>query len=354
MHLIRAECLELGLDVADFLGHRIKVEGDIFEVVPDWVGWLQPGIDWLRERPGELFIEHTVTLDRWMPGQFGTLDSGVFDPETVVVQDYKGGAGEKVEVKRNKQIMLYALGFWDNVVRHQSEATRFVLSIDQPRAGGISTWETTLDELLAFGKEARKAAARTYDKDAPLHASPEACRWCAIKTTCEEHARFVLDLFGTKFEDLDADALAGAEPTLPNEVTLDRRSYIIEHAGMFSSWLNALHAEALADALAGRPTPGLKAVEGRAGARRWSDEQKAGALLKKWLGLDEAFPRSMVSPTQAEKMMKTAAWDQVKGLVTRPQPKPVLVPETDKREAIQPIHTRFEDLSENQEENENG
>lgn len=75
MHIIRAECLELGMDPQDFLGHKLKVEGFEFEVNEDWCRWLQPGIDWVREQPGTLFVERRVDLSDWMPGQFGTADA---------------------------------------------------------------------------------------------------------------------------------------------------------------------------------------------------------------------------------------------------------------------------------------
>lgn len=349
LHQVRAECLELGLDPPDFLGQKLKVEGFEFEVTEDWPRWLQPGIDWVREQPGVMFVEEKVDLSRWMPGQFGTADTLLVTANCMTVNDFKGGAGEVVDVEENWQLLIYALGAWDNFGRHVAPDAgpeyRVRLVIDQPRAGGISVWETTLGYLLEFGERVRVAAERTYDPDAPLVASAKGCRWCPIKATCGEHARFVLDLFSVKFEDLDDADMIGAPPALPSEVTVDRRSFIIQHASMFSKWLADLSAAALADALAGRPTPGLKAVLGRAGAREWRDEDEAAKALSGLLKPDQVFESKVISPTTAEKRLKTKQWEQVEGMVTRAPAKPTLAGITDKRPAIEPAATKFDDMS---------
>lgn len=349
LHLIRAECLELGLDPQDFLGQKLKVEGFEFEVAEDWARWLQPGIDWLREQPGVMFVEKQVDLSEWMPGQFGTADTILVTPACMTVNDFKGGAGEVVDAEENWQLLIYALGAWSNfgraIVPDAGHDYRVRLVIDQPRAGGISIWETTLGYLLDFGEKVRVAAERTYDPDAPLVASSKGCRWCPIKTTCSEHGRFVLDLFAMKFEDIDDADLIDAPPALPSAVTVDRRSYILRHADMFSKWLAGLHAAALADALAGRPTPGLKAVLGRAGAREWRDPDEAAKALAKLLKPDQVFESKVISPTTAEKRLKTKQWEQVEGMVTRAPAQPTLAAATDKRPAIEPVATKFDDVS---------
>ena len=203
MHLIRAECLELGMDPSDFLGQKLRVEGFEFEVNEDWCRWLQPGLDWVREQAGVMFVEKLVDLSEWMPGQFGTADTIIVAPGCMTVNDFKGGAGEVVDAEDNGQLLIYALGAWSNfgraLVPDAGKDYRVRLVIDQPRAGGISVWETTLGYLLEFGEKARAAAARTLEPNAPLCAGAKQCRWCPAASTCNEHARFVLDLFSTKF-----------------------------------------------------------------------------------------------------------------------------------------------------------
>lgn len=346
-HWVRAACLELGMQVSDFVGHIIAADGYKITVEPEWVDWLQPGIDRLLEFPGELFVEHRVVLDDiGMPGQFGSLDAGVCGRDFVVINDLKMGAGEPVSPERNKQLLLYAAGFWFNVARFHTRARqpRFILEIDQPRAGGLKTWETTLDELLAFAKEAEAAYIASLDPAAPLHASAKGCRWCPAKGTCGEHERFILDLFASKFEDIEENALIGDKPRFPQDVTPERRSYIIEHAKMFDAWLKELQTAALADALQGRDVPGLKAVYGKAGNREWSDEEKAAAILGAALPEEQVYEKKLISPTTAEKKLKTADWEKAQALITRADPKPTLVSSNDPRPAIRPVVDMFEDL----------
>lgn len=343
-HEVREMCLTLGLDVEDFVGAQYTADGFEFEVTPQWAEWLQPGIDRVRDLGGELFVEHRVTLDRWMPGQFGTLDVGIVRDDLIVINDLKFGQGEAVSPVENAQLMIYALGFWDNIARHRTKAEDFLLIIDQPRianAGG--EWRTTLEDLLAFGERVKKAARRTYDPDAPRRASDQACRWCPVAVTCPEHARYRLATIGLKFEDLEADMAANRPPTLPQVFSLNQRSFIVRHKDAFIKWLEALHQETLADALAGRPTPNLKAVLGRRGSRQWADEKSAEDMLTLWLG-DGAYTRKLLSPAQAERALGKDALEDLDHMIVYGEPKPILVDLEDPRPPITPTIDKFDHL----------
>jgi hypothetical protein len=167
-----------GLDPYDFIGHRFTVEGYSFEWDEDDAAYLAWGIEEIRSYPGEFYGEYQVDLSKWLgPDQFGTLDRAVAGPSSSSSATSSGAsAGTPV---RNKQLMLYALGFWWNVARHITEATEFLIIIDQPRcSGGGGQWRTTLEELLAFAEEARAAAERTRDPNAVRTASTRGCMWC--------------------------------------------------------------------------------------------------------------------------------------------------------------------------------
>lgn len=342
-HEIVADCLDLGMEPHDFVGRVLDQEGFRIEVTEDMADFAVSGLDFLRELPGEVFVERRVHLDRWMPGESGTLDVGIVTPTWIGVYDWKYGQGVPVYPDWNKQLMLYALGFWDEFARHLTDATRFRLFIEQPRipsAGG--EWECTLDELLEFGEEARAAAEATKDPDAPLHASEKACQFCKHRPNCDEFARFNLDLMCMKFDDLDSEE----EPALIDldGMTDARRAYVALHASMFRKWMEDLHSRVLHDALAGSPTPGLKAVPGRGGARQWGDPAAAEKILRRALGVKGAYePPKPLSPTQAEKKVSTRMWNKLKPLVTQSEPKPILVPESDKREPIRPVTDLFDD-----------
>lgn len=343
-HEVRELCLSLGLDVEDFIGATFQADGHEFTVTPEWADWLQPGVDRLRDLGGELYVEHRVKLDRWMPDQFGTLDAGIVRDDLIVINDLKFGQGEAVSPVENKQLMIYALGFWDNIARHHTRAKDFLLIIDQPRIPhGGGEWRVSLDQLRDFGKRVKAAAKRTYDPKAPRRASDPACRWCPVAASCEEHARYRLATIGLKFEDLDEAMAAGQPLHLPYELPLQRRSFIVRHRDAFTKWLDALHQATLADALAGRPTPGFKAVHGRRGARNWVDPAAAEDLLTLWLG-DDAYSRKLLSPSQAETALGKSVWEELAHMVAFGQPKPILVDIEDPRPAITTTIDKFDHL----------
>lgn len=349
-HTIHETCLLLGCDPDIFLGRKMSADGYDFVVEPAWVRALQPGIDRVREFAGKMFVEYRVDTTRWVGldrkgrRQGGTLDTGIVGKKLVVIKDLKFGAGVPVSPVRNRQMMIYALGFWDNVARHLTNATDFLLIVDQPRcAGGGGEWECTLDELLAFGEEVKEAAEATRDPNAPRTASEKGCKFCpAARTGCDEYDRFQLDIVSQLFDDLDSDE----PPNLPRKLTPERRSYVVHHRAMFTKWLEQLHADCLTDALAGDPTPGLKAVMGRKGDRRWLDPAVAEAFLLKRLSADKAFIKKLISAPQAENLLATKDWKLATKLITQDPGKPMLVPDTDERPAITPTADLFDDLDE--------
>lgn len=345
-HEVRSNCLEWGFEAVDFLGQTMRADGFEFVVDEDMVDYLQQGIDWIRQQPGKLFVEHRVDLGRWLPGQFGTLDAGIVSPNLIIIDDHKYGQGVAVSPVENEQLMIYALGFWDNIARHETDATEFLISIDQPRnSRGGGFWKTDLKTLLAFGDRVREAGLSTYDAKANFNPGVKQCYWCPFKPSCDAHAAYNLDLVGQQFEDVDEAADLGTPLCLPPPASLtpERRSIIIQHSKMIEDWLDRLYADTLADAQAGRPTPFLKAVEGRAGRRAWRDEALAEARLKRFLG-DDAYSRKIISPAQAEKVGKAHWAASLSPMVTQPQGKPVLVPEGDARPALKTVDEKFDEI----------
>lgn len=347
-HEIREQCLRLGLEPEDFVGSRMSADGFTFDITEEWAKHLQPGIDRVRDLGGELHIEHRVTLDRWMPDQFGTLDAGIVKKNIIAINDLKFGAGVPVEAEDNEQLKIYALGFWDNIARHRTDAEDVLIIIDQPRAqGGGGEWRTTIKDLLAFGKRVKKAAAATYEEDAPLVPGLEQCLFCPASKhgTCPAYTQFNLEMTGMSFADLDAAESMDINPPLvkPQALTPKRRSFIVRHAPMFRKWLDTMHSDTLTDALAGLPTPGLKAVNGRKGPRQWKDAEKADARLERILGEDR-FDKKLKSPAQVETVLDAAEWKRMQKFVVQSEGKPTLVPDDDKREAIRPAASKFRNL----------
>ena len=345
-HEISDLCLTMGFEPWDFIDQTFKVEGFTFTWTDDDADLLAPGIEYTRAFGGVFHGEHRVDLSFWLgEGQFGTLDRGIILPDEIVIIDLKWGRGIPVSPVRNKQLRIYALGFWHRYCRdtHGPE-TRVRIIIDQPRcAGGGGEWVTTVAELLEFGEEARAAAERTRMPNPPRVASAEGCMWCRAKNYapgCKVYEEFNLALVSSKFDDLDDDE----PPALPyaSEITPERRAFILRHRSMFEDWLERLDGQALDDALAGRDCGGLKAVEGRKSPDKWADPVKADEALQPIFG-EARFTKKLITPTQAGKAAKKKGVSLDEELIVRGTKKPILVPMEDERPPVLTAQQKFDE-----------
>lgn len=352
-HTISELCFTTGFSAYDFLGHVTKVEGFTFVWDDDDAELLQPGIDEMLAFGGQFYGEHRVDLSAWLgDGQFGTLDRAVILPDLIVIGDLKWGRGTPVSPIANKQLMLYALGFWWNVARHVSEATEFLIIIDQPRcAGGGGKWRVTLEELLAFGETVRERAAATLDPQAPRTASAKGCLFCRRRqqppsepgavTGCLTFDRYNLELLSLEFEDLDGPGAL----ELPTQLSADRRARIWEHQGMIEKWLEQIAASLLAETHAAGELAGLKVVAGRKSPDKWTDAAAAEAFLKATLSHDRIFTKKLITPTQAGKVVPSEQRDALAAHVKTGERKPTLVPVADDRPGLT-LADKFDDLPE--------
>jgi hypothetical protein len=347
-HGISDDCLSLGFEPHDFIGLQTKFGPWQFEWTEDDADLLAVGIEEVRSMPGQFFGEQFVDLSKWLgPNEGGTLDRMIISPSLYVINDLKWGRGVPVSPVKLKQTMLYGLGGWENIGRHISDAKEFLFIIDQPRCpGGGGEWRCSLEELLAFGEEARAAAEATRLPNPPRVASDKGCHWCLRRKTpdgCHAYDAYNLNMLGMMFEDIDeADAIC-LPPPLDNQMTPERRAYLLRHKTMIEQWLETMQENTLIDALEGRPTPGQKAIEGRRPARKWFDPVGADTALQSVFG-EKRFTQKLKSPTQVEKEIPPEKWSALLPLVKQGQPKPTLVPEGDARPAIRPLAEAFDDL----------
>lgn len=344
-HAVREKALLCGCDVEDLIDETFTADGREFVVDRDWVNDLQPGIDFIRERYGLLFVEHRVVLDAWIPGEFGTADLVLLTAEEVIVLDLKFGRGLHVIASDTRQLPLYAAGVYENIVRHIPGAPKkYRLIIDQPRVpAGWTEHVMTLDEILLFAEEAAAAAIRTQDPDAELTVSAKGCHYCraAKNAACPALHSFCFELVGID----PSDSSLVEVPKLPaiDQLSPERRSYVIQHSKLLSHWIDALGELHLDHALKGLPTPGFKAVATQ-GKRSWVDEQKAEEFWKSKMPAKAIYTQKLKSPTQMEKEAGTRNWKAAQELIHRPEGKPALVPESDKREALIPVINLLDDL----------
>ena len=98
------------------------------------------------------------------------------------------------------------------------------------------------------------------------------------------------------------------------------------------SWAGDIKAYALKRALEGHAWSGFKLVEGRSN-RRYSDE-KAVADAVIGAGFDP-YEKSLLGITDMQRLLGRKKFEELLGgLLLKPQGKPTLVPDTDKRPAF--------------------
>lgn len=356
-HHITNLCLDHGLEPWDFLGQIHGADGFYFMITEERCYWMERALSVVRDLPGQRWTELRVSLEKWLPGDFGTLDVGLVIPELITIIDFKFGM-VRVNAEWNKQLLLYALGFWWDVARHITKATRFRIISAQPRiAGGISEFYIDLDDLLKFGEEMRAAGERTLDPNAPKTASDRGCYKCDLNPErggpgCNAITELMLRVIQQRPEDVEDFNTLGAPPTLPAPADLDRETvaFIVAHDKMFERWLKAVREQELARGVDGDPPPGMKVIDGDQGDRKWADEQAAESALIEVL-YARAFNKKLKSPAQAEKELKPTrtkpgnpeAWERLQALIVRDESKPLLVPVADGRPERKPVDSKFEE-----------
>ena len=277
----------------------------------------------------ELMVEQQLDLDAWAPESFGTSDAVIIGGSTIEVIDLKYGKGVKVDAAGNPQLRLYALGaaalFGDI---YDFSTVRY--TIVQPRLDHVSSEAVPLDELMRWAEDTVKPIAEEAAAGSDRTACGSWCRWCPAKAVCRARAE----------ENL---ALARMEFRPPALLTPEEIGEVLRKAEDLQKWASDVASYALDQALEGRHFDGWKLVEGRS-VRQYADTLKVADALKA-AGYDEAmlYERRLYGITAMEKLVGKKKLTETLGeLIIKPAGKPVLVPESDKREAINSAAADFE------------
>lgn len=269
----------------------------------------------------ELMIEQRVDFSKWVPEGFGTSDAIIIDDDTVEVIDFKYGKGIRVDAQGNSQMRLYALGALQ-LLDGLYDPTWVSMTIIQPRLDHVSTQEMTVDELKEWARIYVVPAAEQALSDDPPISAGDWCRWCPARATCRKRAEANLELARYDFRCGDL-------------LTDDEIAEILAKADELTKWADDIRGYALQQAIDGTNYAGWKLVEGRS-VRKYKDELQVAEKLKAE-GFSEAvlYERKLLGITAMEKLVGKKKFTETLGdLVEKPAGKPVLVPESDKREAI--------------------
>jgi len=263
-------------------------------------------------------IEKRLDYSDYAPEGFGTGDCIIINNNELYIIDFKYGKGVPVSAEKNPQMMLYALGACsESSFLFNIELVKMI--IVQPRIDNISIYTMQIDELLAWGESIKPIAQKAYNGEGKFVIG-EHCRFCRAKALCRARAEFNTSIDTSKSPELLTDEEIGQ---------------ILTKAQDIKAWLSDLEEYALGAILNGKMITGWKVVEGRS-TRQFADTDKAFEILKQ-NGIDEAvlYERKPVTLTQVEKLLSKSKFAELLSeYVIRPEGKPTLVPESDKREPL--------------------
>lgn len=269
-------------------------------------------------------LEERVDFSNIVPEGFGTADCIMIFGNDLNIIDLKYGKGVPVSPVDNPQLMLYALGAYNNYSFIYDIKT-VTMSIVQPRLGVFESYTVTVDELLQFADRVKPIADKAYN-GSDEYKSGDHCKFCKAKSVCKARAA---EMFAV-VEDIKPVMENGIGTLTPQEI-----GYYLDKVDGVSKWISDLEDEGLILALNGEDVTGFKAVEGRS-IRAFKDIDSAfNVLLSN--GYDEAmlYERKPLTLSKIEKLVgKSVFSEMLKDEIVKPPGKPTLVRESDKREKI--------------------
>ena len=277
-----------------------------------------------------VLVEQRLDYSRYVgiEGSFGTGDCVIVSDGLLHIIDYKHGLGVLVSAEKNSQLSCYALGALD-LFDGIYDITEVSLTIYQPRRENISTYTMSKDELLTWADTVLSPTAKlAYDGKGDFKAGDH-CQFCKAKANCRKRAEYNLELARYDFD-------------MPASLEDDEVASILTKVDELVSWASDLKEYALQKALSGTKFTGFKVVEGRSN-RKYTDED-AVARTVETAGFDPYEKKLLGITAMSQALGKKKFEELLGGLVYKPPGKPALVPESDKRPAM---NTAIEDFKEN-------
>lgn len=272
-----------------------------------------------RDPNALLFIEKTLDFSSWIPESFGTCDAIIVSEGEIEVFDFKYGKGVEVSAVENPQMMIYALGAMvDYDLEYNIKTVR--MTIVQPRVSNFSEWEISMADLRKWATETLAVKARLAIMGEGEHQAGGWCKFCKIKARCSALANKMMACYTqNEVKELISDEQMGDILTLIPTI---------------KTWCTAVEDYALAQALNGKHFKGHKLVEGRAIRKITDSDALVARLLDAGHSTSDIFkPAELRSLGDLEKTVgKKNFAELAKGCIEKPQGKPTLVPESDKRQ----------------------
>lgn len=324
----------LGREVIDPTENLTYYDAEMQNCAEEYRNYVLEQIEAAKEfcKDPQVMIEQRLDFSRWVENGFGTGDCVIVADEVLQIIDYKHGLGVLVsagddEHGGNSQMMCYALGALE-VFGDIYDINQIKMTIFQPRRDNISTYTISKDDLLKWADEVLAPTAQlAYVGEGEFKAGDH-CTFCKVKATCRKRAEYNLELAKYDFE-------------MPATLDNTEIAAILEKVDEMISWGNDIKEYALQQAQSGVHFEGWKVVEGRSN-RKYTDEA-AVAFAVKDAGFDP-YEKKLLGVTAMSTLLGKKKFEELLGgLIYKPPGKPALVPESDKRPAM---NTAIDDFKE--------
>ena len=267
-----------------------------------------------------ILIEQRLDFSCWVPEGFGTGDCLIVADKLLHIIDFKYGQGVLVEAEENPQMMLYALGalrLFDSLY----DITEVNMSIYQPRRENVSTWTISVDDLNAWAENVLKPKAELAHKGEGDYLPGPWCQFCKAAVKCRARAEEKLQLARFEF----------APPPLLSDEEIEETLGKLDDLTKWASEIQAYAQDAAINH--GKVWQGFKLVATRTN-RKYTDEEAVVKAANE-AGYHDIFKKSLIPITEMERLMGKKNFTSILGpLVEKPQGRPTLVPDTDKRPAL--------------------
>lgn len=311
--------------IADFTTNEYWYDGMKDDVLP-YVEYVIETFE-SRSAAAALDIETRLDFSEYVPGGFGTGDAVILDARVLEIVDLKFGKGVPVEADHNPQTMLYGLGaylLYDFIydIKHVK------MTIVQPRLDHITSFELSEKDLVYWAANTVKPIARLAYEGQGEQKAGDWCRWCKLKATCKVRAQSLL---------------AVTEKRNQAELSDAEISEILAARDAIKRWLTDIEDEVMDRLTAGGKLAGWKLVEGRSNRKINEPDKLAGRLLEQYAPELIYRPQELKTLTDLEKLVGKKRFAEEFGeYVYKPDGKPTLAPESDKRPALHSPEAEFE------------
>lgn len=278
-----------------------------------------------------LIVEAELELKSFIPEGFGSSDAVIIFLNELKVYDLKYGQGVKVDATQNTQMMCYALGACLGPAELYN--IDFVsMTIIQPRLRHISNFRMLYGELMWWGSQVLRPAARKAFDGEGAYVAGDHCKFCKAAPKCRAlaaHSAATAQVYGK-----------------PEQLSPAEMGEVLRQVEEIENWCGKVKAYALERAMDGTTIPGWKVVEGRSVSKIADQAAAIKALTDAGFSTDVVCkPQELKGVTDLKKILRAKGFDELLGkYVVKPAGKPTLAPAEDSRPAMSDAASDFANI----------